>query len=83
MFVQEWIRSNEREVTAEQVKRMEPWTKVTEIRTDRYGECVRQEYTVTQSGKKRVLTARDGSTWERIVKPIRQDPNRRYVVKRT
>lgn len=83
-FVEEWIkRDQERVLTADQVKRqLEPGARVTVISADRYGECQRQEWTVAQSGLKKILIRRDSVTWERVTMPIKDHPNKRFVIQR-
>lgn len=78
----EWIHRTEREITVDQVKRLEIGTRVTIISADRYGECQRTHCTLAQSGKKKVLVYRDNATWEKTVLPIQNKPNRRYVIQR-
>lgn len=80
MIPADWIRLNEKELTPEQVKRLEAGTKVTRISADRYGESVRMEYTVACSGRKKVLVARSPMSMEKIVKQIKANDNCRYAV---
>lgn len=81
-FVSEWIGRNERVMTADQVKRMDIGTRVTIISADRYGECQRLECTLAQSGLKKVLVTQDKTTWEKMVMPIKDHPNKRYVIQK-
>jgi len=82
-FVEEWIRRNqERVLTADQVKRLELGTRVTVISADRYGECQREEWTVAQSGLKKILIRRDSATWEKLVIQIKDHPNKRFTIQR-
>lgn len=48
-----------KELTAEQVRKLPVGTKVLRHNFDRYGDHVELELTVTQSGKKKILTTRD------------------------
>lgn len=82
MIPMEWVHRNEKALLPEQVKRLEPGTKVTILGADRYGECVRTECTVAQSGKKKVLVTRDRATWEKKVLPITAQDSRLYVVEK-
>lgn len=54
-FMMEWIRPDEKVLTAAEVKKLPVGTKVTIIGADRRGECTRQECTVAQSYKTKVL----------------------------
>lgn len=79
-FVAEWIRPTEKALTAEQVKRLEPGARVTVIGADRYGECYREDGTIVQSGKKKLLCFINKVTWEKVYKPIKDSENKRYVI---
>ena len=80
-FVQEWIRPTDRELTADQVKKLDLGTKVTVISADRHGECQRGEYKIVYSGKRKILIIHDyyGGISQL---PIRDYPNKRYVIPR-
>ena len=82
MIPPEWKDRNEKELTADQVKRLEPGTKVKIISADRYGGKNTKVCTVAQSYKKKVLIYRDGYTWEKEVIPIKAGPNRMYVIQK-
>ena len=81
-FVNEWIKRDEKVLTVDQVKRLEIGTKVTIIGADRYGECCRKECTIAQSGLKKVLVTQDTATWEKTVLPIKDHPNKRFVIQK-
>lgn len=78
-FLMEWIRPDEKVLTAAEVKKLPVGTKVIIIGADRRGECTRQECTVSQSYKTKVLR------WENLYDhgflTIRDNPNKRYVLK--
>lgn len=80
MIPAEWIHHTEKELTPEQVKRLEAGAKVTRIFEDRHGEMQRMDFTVVSSGKKKVLMARVPITGEKIVRQIKPNENCRYVV---
>ena len=64
-----------KELTAEQVKKLPAGTRVIRHNFDRYSNHVELELTVTQSGKKKILTARD-YYGNRIEKPISKETDR-------
>lgn len=64
-----------KELTAEQVKKLPAGTKVILHSFDRYSAHQTQELTVTQCGKKKILTAHDWSG-TKIEKPIRTATDR-------
>lgn len=78
-FLMEWIRPDEKVLTAAVVKKLPVGTKVIIIGADRHGECYRQECTVAQSYKTKVLRWR--SLNETGTYPIRDNPNKRYILK--
>lgn len=80
-FQAEWIHPTDTVLTADQVKHMEPGEKVTVISADRHGECQRGEYKIVYSGKRKILIIHDyyGGISQL---PIRDYPNKRYVIPR-
>lgn len=78
-FLMEWIRPDEKVLTAAEVKKLPVGTKVIIIGADRHGECYRQECTVAQSYKTKVLRWR--SLNETGTYPVRDNPNKRYILK--
>lgn len=78
-FMMEWIRPGEKVLTAAEVRKLPVGTKVTIIGADRRGECTRQECTVAQSYKTKVL--RWMSFYESGTHPIRDNPSKRYVIR--
>lgn len=78
-FMMEWIRPDEKVLTAAEVKKLPVGTKVIVIGADRRGECTRQECTVAPSYKTKVLS------WMNFygsgTYPIRDKPNKRYVIR--
>jgi len=78
-FLMEWIRPDEKLLTAKEVKKLPVGTKVIIIGADRHGECTRQECTVSQSYKTKVL--RWANLYDHGFLTIRDNPNKRYVLK--
>ena len=78
-FLMEWIRPDEKVLTAAEVKKLPVGTKVIIIGADRHGECCRRECTVSQSYKTKVLS------WSNIYDhgflPIRDNPSKLFVLK--
>lgn len=64
-----------KELTAAEVKKLPVGTRVVLHNFDRYGNHNMLDLTVTQSGKKKILTARD-FYGNRIEKPIRTETDR-------
>lgn len=79
-FVQDWIRLTEKTLTAAEVRKLPPGTKVTVISADRHGECQRCEYIIVQSGKKKILSMRDWLCDRTVTMEIRDNENKRMVV---
>ena len=80
-FLMEWIRPDEKVLTAAEVKKLPVGTKVIIIGADRRGECTRQECTVSQSYKTKVLRCSSFFDYDTKFLPIRDNPNKRYVLK--
>lgn len=81
-FLMEWIRPDEKLLTAKEVKKLPVGTKVIVIGADRRGECTRQECTVSQSYKSKVLRSSSFFDYETKFMSIRDNPNKRYVLGR-
>jgi hypothetical protein len=79
-FMMEWIRPDEKVLTAAEVKKLPVGTKVTIVGADRRGECYRRECTVAQSYKTKVL--RWITLYESGFYPIRDIPSKRYLLGR-
>ena len=79
-FLMEWIRPDEKVLTAAEVKKLPVGTKVIIIGADRHGEYYRQECTISQSYKKKVLCCLSLFDYDTKFMPIRDNPNKRYVL---
>ena len=77
-FLMEWIRPDEKVLTAKEVKKLPVGTKVIIIGADRHGECYRQECAVAPSYKTKVLRSMSLDNHDFI--PIRDNPSKRYVL---
>lgn len=78
-FMMEWIRPGEKVLTAAQVKKLAVGTKVIIVGSDRRGEPTRQECTVAPSYRAKVLSW--STPFDSGFYPIRDNPNKRYVLK--
>ena len=79
-FLMEWIRPDEKVLTAAEVKKLPVGTKVIIVSADRHGECYRQECTVAQSYKTKVLRCLSLFDYDTKFMQIRDNPNKRYVL---
>lgn len=69
------------ELTAEQVRKLEPGTKIIRHGFDRYTAHTTQEMTVVQSGKKKMLSAVDWYRGTTTLQPIRKESERMCYTK--
>ena len=69
------------ELTAEQVRKLEPGTKVIRHSFDRWSAHQTMEMTVVQSGKKKMLSARDWYRGTTTLVPIRKETERMCYTK--
>lgn len=69
------------ELTAEQVRKLEPGTKIIRHNFDRQGVHQTLEMTVVQSGKKKMLSARDWYRGTTTLVPIRKETERMCYTK--
>lgn len=79
-FLMEWIRPDEKVLTAAEVKKLPVGTKVIIIGVDRRGECTRQECAVAQSYKTKVLSCSSFFDYDTKFIQIKDNPNKRYVL---
>lgn len=81
-FMMEWVRPDEKVLTAKEVKKLPVGTKVVIIGADRHGECTRQECTVSQSYKTKVLRCSSFFDYGTKFLPIRDNPSKRFVLEK-
>ena len=70
------------ELTAEQVRKLEPGAKVIRHSFDRWGAHQTLEMTVVQSGKKKMLSAVDWYRGTTTLQPIRKESERMCYTRR-